>query len=70
MDEKFAAIGPVWVEIDPTVMDVGVTPGALDVAAPAVPADAVTTAVISAVPVSAVTTSGLNILNAFNILTP
>src|ERR1700677_1698278 len=36
-DEKFEAIGPVCVEMVPTVMELAVTPGALLVAAPADP---------------------------------
>src|ERR1700722_4683631 len=54
-DEKLEEIGPVWVEIDPTVIDVAVTPGAPLVAAPAGPATptAVTTPVTTAAPAKA-----------------
>jgi hypothetical protein len=60
MEEKFEAKVPVCVEIDPTVMEVGVTPGALDVCAPALPADIVTRAVSNAAPANAVALSALN----------
>ena len=54
-EEKFEASVPVWVEMVPTVTDVGVSPGTL-AAAPAVVV-VVTTPTSSIAPVSAVAAS-------------
>jgi hypothetical protein len=62
-EEKLAANVPVCVEIDPTVMEFDVTPGAELVAAaaaPAVPADVVTIAATSIVPSNATEVSAFN----------
>src|ERR1700735_3615972 len=57
-DEKLEASVPVWVEIVPTVTDVGVSPGTLAVAAPAALVVA-TRPTSSIAPVSAVAVSAL-----------
>src|SRR5271166_4582898 len=51
-DSKFEAMGPVRVEIDPTVTEVGVIPGALDDCAPAGAIGLTTTAAVSPAAVS------------------
>jgi hypothetical protein len=51
-EAKFDEIGPVWVERVPTVMEVGVTPGAALVAAPAA-LPTVNTPALSAAPATA-----------------
>ena len=51
-EEKLEAIGPVWVEMVPTVMELLVTPGAVLVAAPADP-PIVTQPATSAMPATA-----------------
>ena len=61
-EEKLDASVPVCVEIVPTVMEFDVTPGAelVAAAAPAAPADVVTTAAASIVPRSATAVSALH----------